>query len=148
MLKKISVSELRLGMHLHELCGSWLDHPFWKTKFVLRDPADLEKLRSSGVAECWIDASKGLDVEAAAAPEARPLDTPKVETVPMPRPAAKPEAASAGRAELREELERAGALIKQSRRAVMSLFSEARMGKAMDAEGCAALVDDIASSVT
>jgi len=40
MLQKIRVDQLRLGMHLHELCGAWLDHPFWKTKFVLRDPAD------------------------------------------------------------------------------------------------------------
>ena len=40
MLKKIPVEELRLGMHLHAMCGAWLDHPFWRTKFILRDPAD------------------------------------------------------------------------------------------------------------
>ena len=43
MLKKIAVDELRLGMHLHEMCGAWLDHPFWKTKFLPADPADLQK---------------------------------------------------------------------------------------------------------
>ena len=55
MLKKIPVSELKLGMHLHELCGAWLAHPFWKSKFVLEDPADLAKLRDSGVTHCRID---------------------------------------------------------------------------------------------
>jgi hypothetical protein len=49
MLQKIRVDQLCLGMHLHELCGAWLDHPFWKTKFILRDPADLKKLRESGI---------------------------------------------------------------------------------------------------
>ena len=62
MLKKIPVEELRLGMHLHEMCGAWLDHPFWRTKFILRDPADLEKLRTSSVTEVWIDVVKGRDV--------------------------------------------------------------------------------------
>lgn len=64
MLKKIPVGELRLGMHLHAMCGAWLDHPFWRTKFVLRDPADLEKLRGSSVTEVWIDVAKGADVPA------------------------------------------------------------------------------------
>jgi hypothetical protein len=49
MLRKIRVDQLQLGMQLHELCGSWLDHPFWKRRFVLRDEADLVKLRHSGV---------------------------------------------------------------------------------------------------
>ena len=48
MLKKIRIDQLRLGMQLHELCDAWLDHPFWKTKFVLRDPRDLQELCASG----------------------------------------------------------------------------------------------------
>ena len=44
-------------MHLHALEGSWLDHPFWKTKFVLREQGDLDKLIASGVQACWIDSS-------------------------------------------------------------------------------------------
>jgi len=28
VLKKIDVEQLRLGMFLKELCGSWMDHPF------------------------------------------------------------------------------------------------------------------------
>ncbi len=38
MLKKISVDKLTLGMHLKEFCGSWMEHPFWRTQFVLTDP--------------------------------------------------------------------------------------------------------------
>ncbi|MFX8258259.1 DUF3391 domain-containing protein, partial [Acinetobacter baumannii] len=33
MLKKIPTSEVKLGMYLQALEGSWLSHPFWKTKF-------------------------------------------------------------------------------------------------------------------
>ncbi|MBY0365516.1 MAG: DUF3391 domain-containing protein, partial [Burkholderiaceae bacterium] len=45
MLKKISTSDVVLGMYLQSLEGPWLSHPFWKTKFVLNDPADLALLR-------------------------------------------------------------------------------------------------------
>ncbi|MDE2503787.1 MAG: DUF3391 domain-containing protein, partial [Burkholderiales bacterium] len=62
MLKKIPVRQTRLGMHLHKLEGNWIEHPFWKTRFVISDAADLAKLHASGVAECWIDLDLGLDV--------------------------------------------------------------------------------------
>ena len=69
MLKKIATADLRLGMHLHALDGPWLDHPFWRTKFVLADTADVEAVHASGVTHCWIDAAKGLDVDAPEAPD-------------------------------------------------------------------------------
>jgi HD-GYP domain-containing protein (c-di-GMP phosphodiesterase class II) len=157
MLKKIPVEELRLGMHLHAMCGAWLDHPFWRTKFILRDPADLDKLRASSVTEVWIDVAKGSDVAAPAAgvaprrdaglpsrpaePRAAPAEAAEVvEAAERSRPANAP-------AELGAELQRASALVSQSREAVSSLFAEARMGRALDTEKCLPLVDEIASSV-
>jgi len=73
MLKKIAVTDLRMGMHLHALDGAWLDHPFWRNKFLLTDDADLRAVLGSGVRHCWIDAAKGLDVAIAAAPVAEPV---------------------------------------------------------------------------
>ncbi len=35
MLKKIQVHDLRSGMFVHEICGSWMEHPFWKKSFLL-----------------------------------------------------------------------------------------------------------------
>lgn len=60
MLKKIPVSQARVGMHLHKLEGAWLNHPFWKTKFTITDPEDLRKLQASGVPFLWIDDALGL----------------------------------------------------------------------------------------
>ena len=55
MLKKIDVEHLRTGMHLHELCGSWMEHPFWRTKFVIQDENDIRLIVDSGIKEVWID---------------------------------------------------------------------------------------------
>jgi putative nucleotidyltransferase with HDIG domain len=145
MLKKVPVDQLRLGMHLQELCGAWLEHPFWKTQFVLRDAAELKKLQDSSLLECWIDVSKGLDVVA-------PLSG-----VPVAPPTVDAEAAAdlARAAQLArktdvpfdEEVRRAAALCTKSRAAVVSLFNEARMGRTIDTEKCSELVTEIAESV-
>jgi HD-GYP domain-containing protein (c-di-GMP phosphodiesterase class II) len=193
-LKKIAVAQLRLGMHLHALEGDWLDHPFWKTRFVLKDPADLRRLVNSPVRECWIDPTRGLDVADAqepppvdgaapsamaasgnptpdpAEPEAAVTDAPAPQAsaaeaaVPAARPglAAGPAQAAAptelaaaapappprpARAEMAAELQRAARLCERSREVVTSLFNEARLGRALEAERCQPLVDEITQSV-
>ncbi len=159
MLKKIKIEEARLGMHLHELCGTWLDHPFWKTKFVLRDPVVLFKLKSSGVAECWIDIAKGVDVASAPAAPAAPAAAAVADAGPAPMPAPAPAPGPKPTVQtlrtlpaqpttsMDDELKHAAVLFQQSRQAVQSLLSEARMGHAVNADTCLPLVSEIASSV-
>ncbi len=62
MLKKVDVADLRLGMHVHGFDGAWIEHPFWRNRFVLDDPGDLLEARRSAVKAVWIDVSKGMDV--------------------------------------------------------------------------------------
>jgi len=155
-LKKVPVDQMRLGMHLHEMCGAWLDHPFWKTKFVLRDPADLSKLQKSGIKECWIDVAKGLDV-ASPGDDVEVVDPHGDFATVAPRGAvdvdtatdlARAAAVSTDKpAEFNEEVRRAAALCNQARAAVISLFAEARMGRVVYSEQCAELVHEIATSV-
>jgi putative nucleotidyltransferase with HDIG domain len=140
MLKKIAVSQLRVGMHLHALEGHWLDHSLWKTRFVVKDPQDLARVRGSGAGECWIDVAKGLDVAA-------PHDTTPVQ-VPMPAaPASAAAAPPNATRTLADEMHQAASICRRSREAVTSMFTEARLGKAIDAERCLPLVDDISRSV-
>ena len=49
---------------------------------------------------------------------------------------------------MNEELARAALLVKKSRAAVLSLFSEARMGKTLNTEQCVELVEEITESVS
>ena len=143
MLKKVSIDQLRLGMYVHELCGPWVEHPFWKSRFELSRSSDLQKLRDSSVLEFWIDLSKGVDVLASPveAPAAAEPAAPEDEmTAPMARGATAPVPMS-------DELGRAAALLRQSRTQVMSMFHEARMGRALEAENCLPLVNDITESV-
>lgn len=140
VLKKIPTSELRLGMFIQAFEGSWMDHPFWKTKFVIRDPDVLQQVLDSGVTECWIDLSQSEDLSArpaasVSAPERAPAFVPSASR-------SQPEPSS-----MSEEVKRAATLCKRSQKAVESMFKEARLGQAVDTQECRELVNDIADSV-
>lgn len=147
MLKKIPVSQARVGMHLHKLEGAWLNHPFWKTKFTITDPEDLRKLLSSGVPFLWIDDALGLDVPPPDADLPVPVRVVPVAPPPAPRPAAAPSPPPPPTRSMGEELNQAAAICKRGRGAVLKMFGEARMGQAVDTEHCLPLVEEISDSV-
>lgn len=144
MLKKIRVDQLQLGMHLHELCGAWLDHPFWKSSFLVRDPQDLVKLRASGVSECWIDTAKGADVTVpgTGAAHASPTGAPERAAAP-----ASIEVAAPVRTSFNDESRHAEMLCAKAKQTITSLFDRVRMGRAFDSGDCVPLVDEIVASV-
>jgi HD-GYP domain-containing protein (c-di-GMP phosphodiesterase class II) len=148
MRKKIQVGQLQLGMFIDEVVGSWLDNPFWKSAFMLVDPKQLAQIKQSPVKAVWIDVRKGRDVvdevqvvdgvaftaglaqaidEPELPEEARPIDPPTVT--------------------LQEEVARAGRICANAKGAMKTMFQDVRMGKAIDAEHCLPLVDDITQSV-
>ncbi len=145
MLKKIPVSQARVGMHLHKLEGAWLNHPFWKTKFTITDPDDLRKLQGSGVPFLWIDDALGLDVLPPDADLPAPVRAVAAAAPTMPRPsAAEPPPATRT---MGEELNQAAAICKRGRGAVLKMFGEARLGQAVDTEHCLPLVQEVSESV-
>jgi putative nucleotidyltransferase with HDIG domain len=145
MLKKISVDQLTVGMHLKEFCGSWMEHPFWRTGFVITDPKDIQTILASSIKEVWIDSSKGLDVspgsvvvtevESEAQVEAEMRQVAAVQRVIAP-------------VSISAEIEKAAKICAQSKRAVMSMFQEARMGNAVDTGGARQMVEEISDSVS
>jgi HD-GYP domain-containing protein (c-di-GMP phosphodiesterase class II) len=147
MLKRIPVEQLRLGMHLHGLCGAWIDHPFWRSRFTISDTADLDRLRDSSVREVMIDVSLGLDVEAAA-PALAVASVASAAASPAEAAPAPAAAAAAGRQASREQqLGRARKLVQQSREQVTAMFNDARLGRALDVQSGREVVGEIAGSV-
>jgi putative nucleotidyltransferase with HDIG domain len=135
MLKRISVNQLRVGMYLHELCGKYMEHPFWRSKFLLEDKKAIELLLASPIKEVVIDTDKGLDVE----------------VIEQKKPAAKPAAPTkrevSSHATLKEEMEHAAHVCNKAKSAVTSMFHELRMGSALDAKDAIPIVEEISESV-
>ena len=134
-------------MFVAELCGSWMDHPFWNTRFKLKDAADLRTLRESAVTEVWIDISRGLDVEDGTAETAESPAANATRLELALTEAVQAENDDPGAVPLEAELARAAAICGKSRRAVTEMFGEARMGKAVDTAQLDPLVEEISASV-
>ena len=129
-------------MHLHELCGSWMDHPFWRSKFTLTDPEDIRRILESGIVEVWIDTDKGLDV-----PEAAKAETEESATDLLMKAEVAQHLKATGPASMSEELQRAAMICAKAKKAVVSMFQEVRMGNAISAGAAGELVEEISSSV-
>jgi len=145
MLKKISVQQLTVGMHLKEFCGSWMEHPFWRTGFVITDPKDITTILASSIKEVWIDSSKGLDVADGQSAVTESESEEQVEEELRQAVSAQREVAPVT---IDVELQRAAKICHQSKQAVMSMFQEARMGNTVDAGGAKQMVEEITDSVT
>ena len=145
MLKRISVHQLTLGMHLKEFCGSWMEHPFFRSSFVLTDEADIAAILGSTIKEVWIDCDKGLDVASGEAAVSEFESETQVEEELMPIANEQRQVAPVSAA---QEMDRAANICRRSKQAVISMFAEARMGNTLEVGGAKLLVEEITDSVS
>jgi len=131
MLRRVPLSLLRPGMFLHAIEGSWLSHPFWRRRFLLRSDAEIAALRDAGIAFVTIDTARGLapiDDE----PEPIIITEPVVANIPMG---------------ITAERERAADIVARTREIIRGVFEGARTGKAIDSDQVSGVVDEISESV-
>ena len=121
-----------------------MEHPFWRTAFVLTDPKDIESILASSIKEVWIDSAKGLDVSEG---EETVSEAESEAQVEAELKLAVQENRQIAKTSISDELNRAAKICAQSKRAVVSMFQEARMGKAVDTGAAQKLVEEITDSV-
>ncbi|MGV3582803.1 MAG: HD-GYP domain-containing protein [Methylophilus sp.] len=145
MLKTVPVKQVRLGMFIHELKGAWMDHPFWKSKFLLEDGSDLKKLQQSLIKHVVIDVAKGLDAVSESGLQGGEQEEVKsLNSVPDLKKTVKP----VKRISAQMEQAEAARIIKKSKSAVISMFKDVRLGKAVNVEAVMPLVEEISASIT
>lgn len=146
MLKRILVEQLRLGMYIHELGGSWMDNPFWRNTFLLDDPKDLATLLSTHIKDVWIDTSKGIDIEEDECASSETVEE-VAEEVETTLALADLPIKSTMRASIAQEAALAVKICAKSKDAVASMFQESRMGHALNADEALPIVEEISNSV-
>ena len=149
MLRKVPLDQVRLGMFVYALEGSWLHHPFWRRRFLLDKEQDLHRLRESDIPGIIIDDERG------AAPEPPRTFRPSLPVAANPvrrdapddrRPAARV-APMPSRWRVDDEAALARMIVNKSKRAAMRIFGEARMGRAVTVSGVVPLVAEISAAV-
>lgn len=143
-------------MFIHKLEGSWLKHPFWKTRFVITDPEKLIDLREAEIDAVVIDITKGCDVTApapaatqpasimktppSAAPRRRPFTPPSAATAPFNSRSTTPQSTA-------REFGHATKLATQGQKVIHKVFLEARLGKTFRTEAVEPVIEDIFASI-
>lgn len=138
MLKRIRAEQLGVGMFVARLGGPWINHPFWRSRFLITEEDQIQQIVGAGVQDVWIDILKGRNVAAAEAPPS-----------PSPTPVTAPVTGGESRAvPLEAELARAREIVANGKSVVGSMFAAARMGKVMEVSGALLLVDSASSSLS
>lgn len=165
MLKRIQIQDLALGMFIHELCGSWMDHPFFRSSFLLTRNGDLQRILATSITEAWIDTARGMDVAANVVALSRAEVDERIDTDfgvlaeshaadVATRPASLREEPTSPRARNRtptsvaQEMHEGSAICRQALGFVNSMFSQARVGRMANLGAAEEIVDDISDSIS
>lgn len=152
MIKKITLDQLVIGMYIHDINCGWMDHPFARNRFKIDKPETLDKIRSAGVAEVFIDTSLGADVpgeeeaEEAIGKPAQPEAAAR-SGQPLPDERSSSMSSIVKRFSPAEEFEHARMLYSDANDLVQDIMKDARLGKQITRSQCDPLVDDIVESM-
>lgn len=157
MLLHMKPEEVEIGMFVDAFDGRWIDHPFWRSRFMVETEDQLAHIRSSDVRGVIVDRSRSRmirDPDAEAAPVERRRAIPGLAPswhgverrrvrIFAPPPGARPARPASYSAERR----RAERIIAKSKQAVIDLFGAARMGRAVETRRIAALAETVGKSI-
>jgi len=138
-LIRLPTSQVCVGMYVNSFCGSWLQHDFFRTSFLIDSPKIVERLRASGLEAVMIDPSRGVAPVAKSAAGAAPLVPEALAQAPAEpvaevTPDAPKEAKPKPLAPLSQEMDKARDVTRMVRNTVESLFRDAQLGRNLDAQ--------------
>lgn len=146
MIRRIPPEQVRFGMYVTSLGGTWLSHPFWRARFKLTSERDVNRLKASDLDYVEIDDELGVaplqdsvDMHAKRQDTSCAVNKPKNGCPTLVRD--KPEAGSvpvldAGRA-------RAIRTMARARTVARKIFDAGRLGKGIPIDEAFTLVAEI-----
>ena len=148
MLHRVPVSDVQLGMYVASIDCSWLNSPFWRSRFLLKSAEDLARLRRSGIDMVTIDDTRGIGIAPAlglpASADVAPASSDDAPPAPI---VVERRGAARVRRRRPDEIERARETVSRSKSAVQRMFAEARLGRAVHIAEATPLVEEIAASI-
>ncbi|MHA3904946.1 HD-GYP domain-containing protein [Castellaniella sp. WN] len=146
MIKKVPVSQLCVGMYVHDLGGSFLDHSFWRSRFLIQNERKLRRLQESKLEWVLIDTGRGVDVSSGEPGTATPA--PRTASGAA-QPASKPADAAASPPATPEQqaFDDARDILDGSREQVQQLFADVDLEGKIDLRQIEGLVQDMADSI-
>jgi HD-GYP domain-containing protein (c-di-GMP phosphodiesterase class II) len=144
MLRRIDALQLRIGMYIHDLDCSWIDHPFMRARFLLTSDDEIRRIKAANIRAVVIDCARGDDIDdGPTVAEARErTETELQQLASLPKMAAPPP-----RTTMAEELQRAAGIRRQAAGLVREVMQDARLGKAIELDRVSPVVENITESI-
>lgn len=141
MIRKVAVSDLKVGMYIQDLNCGWMDHPFLRKEMELTREDQIGKIREAGIREVYIDPARGLDGPGQEAAEAdREIEKEMVAFAETGQPASRQTA-------FREETAAAQRIQGEANRLIRDLMQDVRLGKQIESERVEPVVEKITESI-
>ncbi len=141
-IKKISLDQLKIGMYIHDLNCSWIDHPFATNRFLVKDGKRLQAIKALGVRELYIDTGMGLDVaDAPTREQVRDEIEQRMEAI------ANEGVEEPMRVPLAQEIGRARKLHGEANHIVRGMLRDIRMGRQIELEKIEPVVEKMVDSI-
>jgi putative nucleotidyltransferase with HDIG domain len=141
VIKRINVNDLRIGMYVHKLQASWMDHPFLRNQFKINDIKDIDKLRKSGVKRIYINTTKGLDVSSRLDLK-KPVSAEIAKSEPIAVPSlVEPSVCMA------EELQKALLVKEEAIKVIEGVMADVKLGKQVNTERVNPVVEQMLDSI-
>jgi putative nucleotidyltransferase with HDIG domain len=140
-IKKIEIADLKPGMYISDLGAGWMDHPFLRNNFAVKDDAVIDKIVKTGIREVYIDTSRGHDVQHAPTRE----EVEEKLTEQLKQVVAEPRVSE--RIAFRDEAVRAVKVRDEANQIAHEVLAGVRMGKQVDIEKLEPVVQEMTESI-
>ena len=147
--RTIPLARLMVGMYLIGVDRSWLQTPFLRHKFKIKDQSEIDALRRAGIAEVTIDTEQGLDVVDPEPSRSALVETDRVESLPPLHPNA-PFAVSSLRPPavmLAENLAKAKRRRAECVKRLNGMFEQTRMTGLVQYDAACQFIDEIIGDI-
>ncbi|MEH6649690.1 MAG: HD-GYP domain-containing protein [Motiliproteus sp.] len=143
MIKKTSVSDLKVGIYIHDLNCGWMDHPFARSRFKINSKKTLEKIQSLNIKAVYIDTNKGLDLPGAPSRE----DANRDQLAVVERLAQKKAAPKPRQKTFQDELSNGVEVLRKANQLVTEMMHDVGAGKKLELHQPSHIVERMTQSL-
>ncbi|HMK65577.1 MAG TPA: HD-GYP domain-containing protein [Thermodesulfobacteriota bacterium] len=140
MIEKISTKQLMIGMYIHQLDRNYLETPFLKHRFLVKNPGQISQLQEY-CQFVYIDTEKGIKPKEVPAERGQPVPEP-VKTGPVTAPPK-----STHHSPAPSDLSRSYAVRNQAKAVIGNTLEDVRLGKIIDTAQVQGAVNAIVESL-
>lgn len=142
MIKKIATNKLKVGMYIHDLDASWMNHPFLSSRLSVKSQQTIDEVIAAGIKHVYIDTERGLDYELAV-----PLEEVRRRIDDSRQQLAEEQIGLTRQVSFESELIRAQTIVHEANTAVRTFMQDVRFGRQLESDVVDEVVDNITESV-